>query len=655
MKKEIKLSLILVALMSSLQAETSNTIVLKPLSVTSTAIKTDELRSTDAVEIYTQEDIEKAHSQNIYEFLNSHTSISTTPSFGNPFTQKIDMRGFGNDGYQNIVVTINGRKMNNIDGVPQLLSSISPSSISRIEIIKSSGIVIGGDGANAGVINIVTKQSSDKEISFYLGSYGVADGSFYLGHKDEKLSISASAEAQKSNGIREIDSDGSRDENKFSTASLDLAYFVTDKLELSLGASFARSDLFYGGYLTKDEYRDNPLQQGATKSKNQKYDSDVLRAGINYHINSNLSIKLNGNSERKKSYYDDLASAYESTANYRYNSFGANLEYDSKSFSLIVGVDGFIGNRDSGSTIYGAGNEMDKDNLAGFAMANYSFDKHSIKAGYRFENVDYSYESGSTRLKQDDDLYALELGYNYLINEESSVFLNYTHSFQAPDIDRFFNFDGTFNGFVEPMKANSYTLGFNHITKSNKFKISTYYIDLKDEIYYYKDLVNVWPAPSLSVNTNIDRSYKYGIDLYDKFIFNPEFSLALNYNFVRAIIDKEKGRNGEDYSGNNLPGVSDHNIKATLGYTPNKATTIYLTQIYRSKAYAADDFNNNFSQKQDAYMSTDISITYAKESWEVFAKINNIFNQKNGLWIKDDVIYPVNFTTTALAGFKLKY
>jgi iron complex outermembrane receptor protein len=54
-------------------------------------------------------------------------------------------------------------------------------------------------------------------------------------------------------------------------------------------------------------------------------------------------------------------------------------------------------------------------------------------------------------------------------------------------------------------------------------------------------------------------------------------------------------------------------------------------------------------------MTTDISATYAKKTWEVFAKINNLFNQKNGLWIKDDAIYPVNFTTTAIAGFKLKY
>ena len=152
----------------------------------------------------------------------------------------------------------------------------------------------------------------------------------------------------------------------------------------------------------------------------------------------------------------------------------------------------------------------------------------------------------------------------------------------------------------------------------------------------------------------MDSSHKYGIDIYNKFIINDAFNVALNYNYVQAIIDDEKGA-GYDYSGKKLPGVSDHNVKATLSYLPNANTTLALTQIYRSDAYAAEDFNNDFTQKQDAYMSTDISATYAKKTWEVFAKINNLFNQKNGLWIHDNAIYPVNFTTTAIAGMKLKF
>ncbi len=73
------------------------------------------------------------------------------------FLKKIDLRGYGiGDGYQNIVVSVNGRKLNNIDMVTQLLSSIPVESIDKIEIVKGSGSVQYGDGANAGAINIIT-------------------------------------------------------------------------------------------------------------------------------------------------------------------------------------------------------------------------------------------------------------------------------------------------------------------------------------------------------------------------------------------------------------------------------------------------------------------------------------------------------------------
>ncbi|MGB5966445.1 MAG: TonB-dependent receptor [Sulfurimonadaceae bacterium] len=622
-------------------ASAASTVVLEPLTVSSTAIKTDELKSTDAVEVYTAEDIDKAHVQNVYEFLNQQTSVIAMPSYGNPFTQKLDMHGYGiGDGYQNIVITINGRRMNNIDMVPQLLSSISPASIEKIEIIKSSGIVTGGDGANAGVINITTKKNNDKELTLYGGTYGTADGSFYVGHSDEKLSISASGEAQKNDGVRYIDNNGNKDKNKLATGTFDVAYTPIEELELRLGASFARTDVIYAGFLTEEEYTDDPTQAGNTNwgATHQKYDTDVLNAGIGYYINEQLSLNIDGYLENKKSNYI----TYSSIADYKYNSLKTSFDFDSDLLSLSLGFDGFNGQRES------ATNETDKNNLAGFMMTQWYFGNASLKAGYRYEKVTYKYRDALADLKEDHGLHGVELGYNYSFSKEQSIFANYAHTYQAPDIDRFFSY-GTFNGFIDPMTANNYTIGYNYFLPNNKFKISAYFIDLKNEIYYYAD-----PAFINSKNTNIDTSHKYGIDLYDKWIISSSWNMALNYNYVQAIIDQEE-ENGEDYSDNKLPGVSNHNVKATLSYLPTPALTFALTEVYRSEAYAANDFGNDFTQKQDAYMSTDISATYAKEKYEIFAKINNLFNQSNGLWIQDDAIYPVNFTTTAIAGFKLKY
>jgi iron complex outermembrane receptor protein len=629
MKKKILLSLLASTIL------VAQTIELEPLNITSTAIKTDELKSTDAVEIYTAEDIQNAHVQNVYEFLNQQTSVIAMPSYGNSFSQKLDFRGYGiNDGYQNIVITLNGRKINNIDMVPSLLSSISPSSIERLEIIKSSGIVNSGDGANAGAINIITKKNRDKEITLYGGS--VIDGSFYLGHSNEKLSISANAEIQNSDGIRTINSNGDKDESSLKSADFHAVYAPIEDLELRAGISYARMDLIYASYLTLDEYNDDPKQAGAANwgATEQEFDTDTINGGFSYYLSDNLSLNIDASREEKESNYI----TYASVADYVYNSGKAAFNYENKNIAVVAGIDSFEGKRRAYE------NETSKDNLAGFVISNFMFKSHSIKAGMRVEEVSYKYRDTTLSLKDDHSLYGAELGYNYTFNKENSLFINYAHSYQAPDIDRFFNKEWSgnvsFNGFIDPMQTDSFTLGYNNIHSNNKFKISLFYIDLKDEIYL---------SPLTWTNTNIDKSYKYGLDIYNKWLVTDEFNIALNYNYVRAIIDEEG-----DYSGNDLPGVSDHNIKATLSYLPNKNITLALTQVYRSEAYAADDFNNDFAQKQEAYKSTDVSLTYTKDSLELFAKINNLFNQKNGLWIRDDAIYPINFTTTATAGFKLK-
>jgi len=639
MNKIFKISIVTLLALNTLYA--NETIKLKPLTISSTAIKTDELKSTDAVEVYTSKDIEKSNVTNLYEFLNQQTSIVTMPSYGNQFTQKIDMRGYGlNDGYQNIVITLDGRRLNNMDLVPQLLGSIQTSSIKFIEIIKSSGVVVGGDGANAGVINITTKNNNDKEVSLYAGTYGLVDGSFYLGHNKDKLSISLSGELQESDVIRDISPSSSKHKNKLQTASLNLSYLATNELELRLAASATNTENIYSGYLSKAQVEDNIKQEGASTTI-QELDTRTLNLGFSYDLNNEVSINIDGYTEDKESKYDYVTYFFKSKAEYDYQALKSNITYDSKNLSVIIGHDYYDSERETSL------NTLTKQSNAVYALAAYNFGKNSVKAGLRYENVKFKSISGDN---QDDDLWGAELGFNHTLNSDMSLFLNYSHSYQSADLDRLFSYStGAFIGYVNPAEADNFNIGFNYITSSNKFKITAYYIDLEDEIYYYVD-----PTYINSKNTNIDESHKYGLDIYDKWIINKKFNVVANYNYVQAKIDKEL-EDGNNYAGNDLPGVSDHNAKATLSYLPSNTFTIALTQVYRSEAYALNDFNNNFSQKQKEFISTDIALTYKQKSYEVFAKINNLFDRDNGLWVEDDAIYPVNFTTTAMAGFKLKF
>ena len=616
------------------------TYTLQPLEVHSSPLHDDELSATDAVEVYTQDDIDNAHVQNVYEFLNQQTSLVAMPSYGNPFTQKIDMHGYGiGDGYENIVVMLNGRRLNNIDSVPQLLSAIAPSSIERIEIIKSSGIVRGGDGANAGVIYITTKQGNAVELGLYAGNNNTYDGSIYVGYANDLYSISANAERYISDGARTVNAQGDSSEQDLKNGGITLTLTPTDTLELSAGYQATRLESTYGGALSLSEFLDDPSQAGSSSGSEQEYDSDVYSLSLAYDINDKLQFSAHGSHEEKESRY----LTYGSVAEYTYDALSTALDYHSDALTATFGVDLFNGERD------GYGNNTSKDNLAAFILAQYRLDNHTFKAGYRYEEVSYSYHDDTNRLSDDETLHGVELGYNYRLSSERSVFASYAHAYQAPSIDRFFNFGGTFNGFINPMTTDTLTLGYNAITAQNKFKISLFYVDVSDEIYYHAD-----PTFVNAKNTNIDASYKYGLDLYDKFIVTDTFHVSINYNYVKAIIDKEV-ESGENYNNNELPGVPNHTAKVMLSYLPNDNLTLSLLHTHRSSAYAADDFNNNFVQEQQTYRSTDITASYRTSHYEFFGKINNLFDQSNGLWIKDDAIYPVNFSTTFIAGLKVRY
>ena len=653
MKKTV-LSLAAISTLSA--ALSAREVTLEALTVTSTPLHDTELNAPGAVEVYTAEEIETSHVQSLYEFINQQTSVIAMPSFGNPMAQKLDLHGYGiENGYQNIVITLNGRRLNNIDMVPQLLSAIAPSDIERLEIIKGGGIVLGGDGANAGMINIVTKNDDAKSVTLYGGPYNTYDGAFRMGYSSDLMSVSVSGEAYHTDGTRHIDAAQDRDKQQLVNGSFALTLTPNDMTEVRLGAQSSRIDAGYGSALTQSEYEQNPAQPGAFPAPAyQQYDTDALSAGITLAPTQRLSFNLDASVEKKKSDYNVPAYSYQSIASYDYRSATLSADYTDGGLQLTFGGDLFDGNRDNGATAYAIANETSKNSVAGFALAQYRTGAHTFKAGVRYSHVSYDYSDANNSLDQSDDLYGVEAGYNYRLSDARSVFFSYAHAFQSPDIDRFFNRDYTtgavtFNGFIDPMTSDSITLGYTAVTAMNKLKLSAYYVALHNEIYYYSD-----PSYAASVNTNIDRSHKYGFDLYDKWMLSERVALSLNYNYVRATIDDEV-QNGEDFSGNTLPGVSNHNVKVGLSVLPTDALTFTLTHTYRSSAYALNDLGNSFSQRQQPFNSTDVSLTYAKASYELFARINNLFNNANGLWVQDDAIYPVNFTTTALAGAKLKF
>ncbi|WWW10659.1 TonB-dependent receptor [Arcobacter cryaerophilus gv. pseudocryaerophilus] len=628
----------------------SNETKLETVTISANPIETDEKKATFATEIYTKKDIEQSKSKDIYDFLASQTSVNVMPNFGNKFSQSLDIRGYGiENGYQNIAVVVNGRRLNNIDMVPQLLSSIPLESIEKIEILKGSGSVKYGDGANAGVISITTDKKNSNYLKAYLGNNTSKDGVASFGYGNEYIIANAYVDYNSTDGSIK-DNRGNSDENNIRNMNFSVVFTPIEELELSLSRTYSNMTTNYARPISLKQYNEDPNR---TSGFNKQYFSSyVTTAGARYDFNQNFFIDATFSDEDKISKFGTSPDTQ-----YDYKSFASTFNYRSDIFKGTAGVDGFKGDRFNFASSFGTPeNTTSKNNLAMFTSLEINpIDDLTFSAGARKEKVEYKYEpQNGMDLNQKDRLNAYDFGVNYALTQNQSIFANYNRGFQAPDIDRFFSTDWTtmattFNGFIEPAKVNTYTLGYNNFQENNKLKIALFRANLKNEIYFYN--TGNWMIPSY--NTNIDKSHKYGLEVYDKFLINENLYTSLNYSYIKAKIDRENEGNGV-YDGKDLPGVSKHNLTLGLGYDFYKFST-FLSHSYKSSAYAINDFKNDFKQKQEAYHSTDFSVSFKHKELEIFGKIQNLFDQKNGLWVQDDSIYPVNFERTFFAGMKVSF
>src|SRR5690606_7531391 len=98
----------------------------------------------------------------------------------------IGMRGFSTTASNNVLIMIDGRKLNNASQESAALSSFSTQDIERIEIIQGSAGVLYGDQAVAGVINIITKTPAQRK--FYVETArGTDDLESYRGSASQQF------------------------------------------------------------------------------------------------------------------------------------------------------------------------------------------------------------------------------------------------------------------------------------------------------------------------------------------------------------------------------------------------------------------------------------------------------------------------------------
>lgn len=645
MKKILTVSLIGLAFTPAVYSAES--IELDDITVKANRFERKETETTYASEIHTAKQIENSGAATLLEYLAQQTSLNATST--NKTTASINLRGYGNEnGNQNIVITVDGQRLNNIDLSSQLLAGIPLSNIERIEISKGSGSVIYGDGATAGAIQIYTKAKSGVTVMTSLGNYGQKNHSVQAGISEEHIDLSATLAQDSHDGFSKKDETGHKDQFTSNSQNVKLTIKPTDYLKFSAEGTSSRNDTRYVNALTKAEFNDDP-KQVTKRPFNQTYthqalNSDRWQVGAEYDVTKHFSLKASHFREDKTSDFINFFSV----SNYDYEGNELSARFIDEKFNVIIGLQQFDGDRKAST------NTTTKDNEAYFISAEQHADwlvnGLTLSAGARKEKVSYIYQPniGQT-LKQSDHLTAWDIGANYKFTSELSMFTNFNQAFQAPDIDRFFLFGGGFNSFIKPEEVKTLNIGLHHVVSNNRLKMVAFYSKLNDEIYL---------DPTIGffggTNSNLDKTHKYGLEIQDYFTFNDRLNASIIYNFTRAKIDKESSGAGI-FNGKNLPGVPKHSVVANVNYQFYPNARVNLNHVWRANAYAYNDFANNFDQQQDHYNSTNLAIRYTYKNVDFFASVNNLFEQENSIQVEDDALFPIDFVRTWRVGMKADF
>ncbi len=628
---------ILVAITSTPTFANQDTTILDEIFVSDSSIISDNIQTPYSTETYTRKAISQSGANSLSDFLSQNTSISIQPSYGNPLSPLLDMNGFGTEsGYENIQVIVDGVSLNNIDGVPQQLSSVAVESIEQISILRGAGSVLYGNGATAGAIVITTNKGfsspDNNSISSSYGSNQTTHQSISLKKSINvdgvQLLGALNAEALHSNGSKQINSDGTR--NSLDNTNIS-GTFGIKKNESSAIVTIEKSDSLvnYAGHMSLADFNQDPNADQTSGNTEQKYSIDTKKLLLSTLLSSNTKIDYTLN------YLDKNSTNKTSSISADYVQIEHKIDLKTVLDSMVIQY----GIAKKQSTVKSespyATTDKSRDESAIYALINYDYsDKILVSAGARKQVFNQD-----SNKNVNEDLRAYNLGINYILGNTSSLYANINHAFLAPNLDRLFDYMGVFSADIEPQESDTYTLGYKLKGAEVSAKAEIFYIDLNNEIYVDSD----WN------NLNFDKSHKQGVNIsLNRSMKN--IKTGIRYNYVHAVIDKKIGQN---YSGSMLPGVAEHTVNLFAQYDFRSSLfdslpthSIKINHKQSSDSFMMSDFSNEGS-KAPGYKSTDISYRLANKKVALQLGVNNILNESNGLYVTDwagDVrVYPTNY------------
>ena len=590
------------------------------------ASRMEQPRSTSAiiVDVITRAQIEQSGASNVAEFLDTVGGVSLTRLYGRSGVDaSLDIGYMGESGAQNVLVLVDGQRLNALDQSSIRFAQLPMSSIERIEIRKANGGALYGDRAQGGVINIITRTDASKEVGLSLGSFGTRKLDAYLGFASESVRGSVSAMSASSDGYR------AHSEARQNSA----------QLKLSTSGDWGRVGFFTRGfeekaqmpsYLTPAQFAANPKAVGAYPATSDRSGGS---AGIRYDRalggDSAFSVDVVHQTSQEK--------AYDTIHN---NRTTLTPEFRSKlgSGTWLVGGEFYDSNANTDG-----GKQVGQRSQSVYAQTAQPLTKTlSLELGARTQKVESEFQASAAGSKTSTSAQksGLSAALRQQLTASTVVRAGALTGFRFANADELYYFDPNtyamlaINPLVKPMSTREYFAQMEHTYAAGKVDVHYRNIHAADEIGYEYSCGTV-AGQAASCNTNLYDTQRQVLSFNGSWQPLKALSLKVGMDFVDASIDS--GSN----AGNRIP-LTAKRVARLSAEQRMDGYTLMAAARYRDNMVQSSDRTGFYPlipsrTVVDLGMSTSLS-----KNWSMSAWVRNAFNKSYYDYATYNGIYPAD-------------
>lgn len=523
----------------------------------------------------------------------------------------LDLRGYGDAAWGNTAVLVDGMRVSENEQTSARLSAIPLDQIERIEIVRGGNAVLWGEGATAGVVNVILKRAAaarpSATLTGSLGSFSTRDVRVAVTQSWGAFSLDASGRALQSDGYR----DNSRIEQD--SGALGLAYSqggFTQRVRVQRERQTAKLP----GYLTFAQFEENPRAASPTSAGDFAGTAETRVTSHSEWRDGDLAWQLDLGERQRQARFNFYG------RDVRHRQATPKLVYQARQDGLDVG--GVAGMdyqswRAMTPPAFGTG-QANQRNTAGFLQGHVGLPTGTkLVAGYRQERIqkdDASPFAVPYALKR--NLMAAELGVNQVLSQQWSGYGRLARSYRLGNVD-----DNSYTPPgqtpLQPQISHDHELGLRWTAPGLYGTLRVFRQNNVNEIMYAPS-----PISGMVYNVNADPTRKQGAEIESRWSATDNLDVAATWQRLSA-----KYRDGV-YSGRQQVLVARDTATLRASYRVLGRHLIEAGVQHRGGMRFGDDYDNQCARRIPA--STRLDARYAVEEgpWSLSVRVTNLADKK---------------------------